>query len=101
MAGFYTHTNENLDAIVEGLSICPEDKVLAVLGSGDQAFAMVERGALVHAVDLNFAQVLFAQKRINFIRDRKYDAFLNVSDDVFLNRSKSREAIERDRYFEQ
>lgn len=39
----YPCTNENLAAIVNGLNINENDTVVAVLGSGDQALALLEK----------------------------------------------------------
>ena len=66
---YYNATNESLKAIIHGLKITSEDKVLAVLGSGDQSFAMIAAGAKsVTAIDINPAQVQYANYGVNLIK---------------------------------
>lgn len=62
----YWETNESLDAIVNGMNVGKRDRILAVLGSGDQAFALLEKAAYVKAVDNCMAQVEHAQARIKY-----------------------------------
>lgn len=59
----YVSTNESLEAIVKGMDIQQADKILAVCGSGDQAFALLETAAYVRAVDKDLDQVEYAQER--------------------------------------
>ena len=49
----YSFTNEALDAILSGLNINENDVVLAVGGSGDQGFAMLEYAKQVKLCDIN------------------------------------------------
>jgi len=72
----YPITNENLLAITRGLAISPSDDVLAICGSGDQAFALLENARSVLAMDKSGAQVEFAEKRRELLRQGKYDEFL-------------------------
>lgn len=95
----YTHTNENIEAILCGLDVKRNDRVLAIGGSGDQAFAMLECGARVQVIDHNSVQIGFIRTRINHLSREDRPSFLRTSHDPFLNHSKTREAIERDRYF--
>ncbi len=79
----YPKTNESLDAIVEGLDIHARDRVLAIAGSGDQAFAMLVNDAIVHAIDIDDLQVKYMQERAralkkkHFIKFEKYSEPLN------------------------
>ncbi len=73
----YSHTNEDLRAITEGLHPSPQDSVLVVVGSGDQAFALLEF-AKVTAVDCNPYQIVFVNKRADFLRNGDFGTFLNA-----------------------
>jgi|SRR3989344_3087460 len=65
---FYNRTNENLDSIVAGLDLTEQDIVLAVGGSGDQAFAMLEFAGRVKVVDKNQEQVQYIKRRAEALR---------------------------------
>jgi len=77
----YTHTNEYLDAILEGLDINSTDRVLAVACSGDQALAMLELASFVKAVDSTKSQVNFFKKRIEALQEGNYLAALSTKVD--------------------
>ncbi len=83
-------TNENLDAIVAGLDLEPTDDVLAICGSGDQAFAILEYAHSVLAVDNQPGQVRFAKERKNALFDGDYKHFLFpqgiVHGDYYVNK---------------
>lgn len=64
----YSISNENPEAIVKGLNLQPTDRVLAILGAGDQAFAMLEFCAEVYAVDNNPAQIEYFKRRIEKLK---------------------------------
>lgn len=68
-------TNENLDAIIAGLDLKPDDSVLAVAGSGDQAFAILEYVRKVEAVDINPNQIDFIKLNVKALKLNKYDLF--------------------------
>lgn len=72
----YTHTNESLEAIVMGLDVNSEDRILAIGGSGDQAFALLEKADSVTVVDINPAQIWYVRQRAELIRRRDYEMFL-------------------------
>jgi len=78
MSLLYSSTNENLKAIVLGLDLSAEDRVLAVAGSGDQAFAMLEFAKQVKTVDLCPDQLLFVRIRAERLKNGDYEGFLNV-----------------------
>ena len=59
----FTCTNESLDAIMAGLEPKKGDTILAVGGSGDQAFAMLETCAHVVVVDIEPDQIAFIEHR--------------------------------------
>ena len=65
----YTHTNECLEAIVEGLNLNNDSKVLAILGSGDQTFAMAEFASKIVAVDISKGQVEYASLRLDALKE--------------------------------
>lgn len=62
MSPNYSHTNESLDAIVKGMNVNETDDIIAVCGSGDQAFALLEYAGSVLAVDSDRQQIEYAQK---------------------------------------
>lgn len=72
----YYCTNENLEAIVLALKPNSNDKILAVGGSGDQAFVLLENAKEVYCVDKNKAQVKYMEKRRNALRRGDYKSFL-------------------------
>ena len=51
MAQTFARTNEDLPSIVRGMDVNPSDYILAVGGSGDQAFALLEYAKKVKTVD--------------------------------------------------
>jgi hypothetical protein len=74
----YTCTNEDLRGVVLGLDLSPQDSVLAVAGSGDQAFAFLEFVKHVRAVDIVPEQIDFMRGRLQSLRARDYERFLRV-----------------------
>ncbi|OIO81070.1 hypothetical protein AUJ84_01890 [Candidatus Pacearchaeota archaeon CG1_02_32_132] len=80
----YHRTNEDLLAIVTGLDIREGDDVLAVAGSGDQSFAMLERGAKVTAVDYSREQFRFMKKRVKFLLEGDRRRFLLAGENRHL-----------------
>jgi len=76
----FSATNESLPAIIEGLRLSSEDQVLAICGSGDQAFAMIEMSGSVTAVDINISQMHYAQKRARALQLGDIDQFLRPSE---------------------
>lgn len=74
----FRYTNENLEAIVRGLDIQDCDRVLAICGSGDQAFAILESTRQILAIDVDDTQIRYAQKRANLLKLGMFDEFLNT-----------------------
>jgi len=81
----FDHTNENLDAIVNALQPEPCDRILAVCGSGDQAFALAGYGSQVVAVDPDSDQLLYAQYRLDALLKGSVSAFLNIGSPISNN----------------
>ncbi|MFA5887977.1 MAG: hypothetical protein WC852_04680 [Candidatus Nanoarchaeia archaeon] len=77
MIPHYPYTNESLDAVVKGLDVQSSDDIIGVLGSGDQAFAMIEYANSVLAVDNNKVQVAYAQERKAMLREGNIERFLH------------------------
>jgi hypothetical protein len=75
----YSITNECLDSIVKALNLRERDAVLAILGSGDQAFSLLESGARVVAVDTNYSQVDYAKWRARLLEDERFEKFVKTS----------------------
>ncbi|MFA5887978.1 MAG: hypothetical protein WC852_04685 [Candidatus Nanoarchaeia archaeon] len=71
----YLHTNESLEAIVRGMDVKQKDRILVVCGSGDQAFALLEKAGYVKAVDKNETQVKYAQRRRKMLEERFIELF--------------------------
>lgn len=69
-------TNESLDAIMGGLDINDKDKVLAVCGSGDQAFAMLEKASQVSVSDIRKVQLELVKSRMELLDAGKFQEFL-------------------------
>jgi hypothetical protein len=74
----YTCTNERLEAIVLGLRLTPEDRVLSAGGSGDQAFAILEYVKSVDAVDILFPQARYITQRKGILERGLLDWFLQL-----------------------
>lgn len=74
----YSCTNEDLRGIVLGLDFSPEDSVLAVAGSGDQAFAFLEFAKQVKAVDIVPEQIELMRQKAEALRAGDYEEFLRV-----------------------
>ena len=79
----YTHTNECLEAIVEGLNLNNNSKVLAILGSGDQTFAMAEFASKIVAVDISKGQVEYASLRLETLKKGDFISFFNYSSEHY------------------
>lgn len=76
----YSSTNENLEGLVVGLDVKPEDRIIAVGGCGDQAFALLENAGSVIVVDSNPAQIELIRKRTKLLQDGDYQRFLKVEE---------------------
>lgn len=87
----YTQTNENLNAIIAGLVPIPEDTILAVGGSGDQAFALLEFAGRVKVVDKDHSQTEYIRKRAEALRLRDYASFRrNANSSLYFFENKNR-----------
>lgn len=71
-------SNENLAAIVAGLVPSSQDRILAVCGSGDQVFALLEHAGAVYALDKNPDQVKLVENRKKALLRSDYEVFLRV-----------------------
>jgi hypothetical protein len=76
----YSSTNENLEGLIAGLDVKPEDIILAVGGCGDQAFALLEIAGRVIVADSNSSQIELIRKRAKLLQDEDYQRFLNVEE---------------------
>jgi len=70
-------TNESIEAIIIGLDVQSGDKILAIGGSGDQAFAMIGKGAIITTVDSDEDQLNFMFRRLNQIQNGDYEKFMS------------------------
>lgn len=66
--GFWC-TNESLEAIVQGMDVQQGDRILGVMGSGQQGLAMIEKGAKVDLIDKNDIQTEYFYKISLFIKN--------------------------------
>ncbi len=74
-------TNESLDAVVAGVDPSPSDVVLAVGGSGDQAFALLEHAGRVIVVDDHPGQLMWIEDRLGALKDGDLSLFLYSSEE--------------------
>lgn len=104
----YTHTNENLLAINNGMPVDESDVVLTPAGSGDAVFAFLERAGRVVVADRNLAQLKQTKERAGKLADGDFEGFLAVEkfgscDGLCYGRidlNRARQYVERrDRYF--
>lgn len=96
----YIATNESLDSIMAGMMLGKRDRVLAILGSGDQAFAMLEYGCLVTAVDYNAKQRRLAEARMKMLAEGDTHGFLyGGCDETFLDDIDRMHRDARNEYF--
>ena len=72
----YPKTNESLNSIIKGINPNPEDKILAILGSGDQAIALAKSSKYIDAIDNDSNQIEYAKDRINLLKEKKFEEFL-------------------------
>ncbi len=96
----YYATNESLDAIVKGLDLQPTDEVLAICGSGDQAFAMLEHVDKVIAIDYDPAQIKYAKKRKLALQDGDINKFIFPVSQIHIVEELVEEFPARCEYFQ-
>lgn len=72
----YIATNESLDSIMAGMQLRRKDSVLAILGSGDQAFAMLECGCSVTSIDCDAKQRSLVRERAGMLENDNIYGFL-------------------------
>lgn len=95
----FQYTNENLEAIVAGLNVQKDDRVLAICGSGDQPFAILEKAREVVAMDWDPTQLLYSKWRTNLLKLRRFERFLQIrQEDPFTTTARQ---DSRRRYFYQ
>ncbi len=80
---FHYHTNESLDAIIKGMDLKSTDRVLAICGSGEQAFAVLEHAGRVRAFDRESLQTDYAKMRKQTLADGDYEKFLQSEEDRY------------------
>ena len=68
MSILYPRTNECIEAILLGLDLKPEDRVLAIGGSGDQALAILGYVKKVKVVDSDPEQIAYIKFRVDMIK---------------------------------
>ena len=95
----YQTTNESLDAIMAGLDVGSGDRVLAVGGSGDQAFAFAEKAAQVRVVDHSTPQLTYISGRIQALQEKDRENFLLYLPEELNNECEGKIVEIRDEYF--
>lgn len=93
----YDCTNESIDSVVSSLSPQEGDNILAICGSGDIPFVLVEH-ARVTAVDIDEAQIDFASYRADKLKLGDYASFLREVCEP-TPRCLSYDHFARDKYF--
>jgi SAM-dependent methyltransferase len=86
----YEVTNESIPAIIAGLGIQVQDRVLSICGSGDSIFAIAELANQIVGVDRNSDQIKYAKKREKYLKSREFKEFLTTSDHATSYFVKSR-----------
>ncbi len=71
-------TNESLKAIMAGLDVSEKDCILSICGSGDQAFAMLEKAKRVTVVDRNKDQIEYFKRRAGKLYHGFFELFLDT-----------------------
>lgn len=94
----FSITNENLDSINLGLDASREDYILSICGSGDQAFALIEKAGNVLAIDMNPNQVEYARRRAELLMQKRYVEFLELPNDIEYDDTRY---LNRNAYFSQ
>jgi SAM-dependent methyltransferase len=91
-------TNESLEAITSGLNLNSENSVLAICGSGDQAFAILEKTGNVYVVDMREKQIEYFLYRQDLLEKGEFNEFLDVPEEK--SQKDDRHFISsRNRYF--
>jgi SAM-dependent methyltransferase len=91
-------TNESLDAIICGLNLNSKNSVLAICGSGDQAFAILEKTDNVCVVDMRERQIEYFLYRKKLIENGEFEEFLNIFEEK-LDKDDRNFISSRNRYF--
>jgi len=79
----YATTNESLKSIITGMNLSKEDEVLAIGGSGDQAFAILEFVKRVKVVDISSKQLAFINSRMAALKEMDVENFFEGDKKVF------------------
>jgi len=74
----WPRTNEHLPSIIAGLDVKPDDNIIAVLGSGDQALALLEHSQRVLAVDDNSEQIEYTKLKLKYLKSGDYKKFFKA-----------------------
>ena len=74
----YRYTNECIEAIMAGMRPFPEDRILAVGGSGDQAFALIEYAKEVVVAEMEPAQMAYIARRKELLESGDYEGFMHL-----------------------
>ena len=95
----HASTNESLEAVIAGMNVRPEDRILSIGGSGDQAFAFLEKGAGVVVVDNNPKQVDLIRQKAKLLRNENYNGFLRAGlSEAYLANPTDESHMARNRY---
>lgn len=75
----YEVTNESIPAIINGLELQAQDRVLSICGSGDSIFAIAELANQIVGIDRSPDQILYAKQREKYLKNKKFESFLSTS----------------------
>ncbi|MDD9953688.1 MAG: hypothetical protein OXR66_05100 [Candidatus Woesearchaeota archaeon] len=92
----FSMANEHLPSIMYGVRTRESQKILAVLGGGDQAFALLSLGSTVVGIDGEYDAVNWVRARANCAREGNYEGFLAVHAPCASERWQKREQRRRE-----
>ncbi len=93
----YSFTNESLGAVVHGLNPQKNDSILAICGSGDQAFALLEKAQKIIVVDSLPESLRYFAKRKDLLKTGEFERFLDP-EEILMGRDLKKLKI-RNKYF--
>lgn len=72
----YANCWEDADVLARGLEVTPGDRIASIASAGDNALALLARGATVVAIDLSLAQLAAVEIRVAAFRELDREAVL-------------------------
>jgi hypothetical protein len=91
-------SNESINAVMSGLNFSKRDSVVSICGSGDYAFAMLEKVRDIVVVDNRETQIDLFDYRKKLIEEGDFKKFLKIKQEP-VDRQDERNLEFRNRYF--